>query len=64
MEAKERKKSVQVGFANEGTMNLKVSVVEQWEPKKISYIGDTVFFDAGDAFVSMKRIDFKEIFNK
>ncbi len=35
---------VKVGFANEGEHNLKIDDVIKWEPKNLTYIGDTVFF--------------------
>ena len=54
---------VKVGFANEGEQNLKVSIVENWIPKNITYVSDTVFFKNGDAYFSMKIEDFKRIFN-
>ena len=56
--------TVAVGFANEGEHNLKVSDVEKWTPKNMTYVGDTVFFKNGDTYFSMKVIDFKKIFKK
>jgi hypothetical protein len=57
------KELVRVGFANEGERNLEVDFVKKWEPKNISYIGDTVFFKNYDTYFSMKTVDFKRIFN-
>jgi hypothetical protein len=57
------KELVRVGFANEGERNLEVDFVKKWEPKNISYIGDTVFFKNDDTYFSMKTVDFKRIFN-
>ena len=53
---------VTVGVANEGELTLPVDVVKEWEPKKINYMGDVVYFKADDKFYSMKVLDFKEIF--
>jgi hypothetical protein len=57
------KEFVHVGFANEGERVLEVELVKNWEPKNITYIGDTVFFKHDDAYFSMKIVDFKKIFN-
>lgn len=54
---------VKVGFANDGEYNLKTEHVAKWTPKNITYVGDTVFFKNGDSYFSMKREDFKRIFN-
>jgi hypothetical protein len=53
---------VRVGVANDGELTLPVSEVKEWEPKKINYMGDVVYFKAGDTFYSMKTVDFKQIF--
>jgi len=53
---------VRVGVANEGEVTIPVDVVEKWEPKKITYISDTVFFSVEGVFYSMKTLDFKQIF--
>jgi hypothetical protein len=55
--------TVNVGFANLGEFQLKISDIEKWTPKKITYLGDTVFFKHDDACYSMKTNDFKIIFN-
>lgn len=53
---------VRVGVANDGELTLPVSEVKEWEPKKINYMGDVVYFKADDTFYSMKTVDFKQIF--
>jgi hypothetical protein len=53
---------VRVGVANEGELTLPVEVVKEWEPKKINYMGEVVYFKAGDKFYSMKTLEFKQIF--
>jgi hypothetical protein len=54
---------VKVGFANEGEQNLKVVDVAKWVPINVTYMNDTVFFKNDGAYFSMKREDFKKIFN-
>ncbi len=54
---------VSVGIANEGEQNMLVENVKTWEPKNINYIGDVVFFKQDKTYFSMKRADFKRIFN-
>jgi hypothetical protein len=57
------KEVVKIGVANEGELNLEVEDVKKWEPQNINYFGDTVFFKNGDTYYSMKREDFKRIYN-
>lgn len=57
------KKTIKVGIANEGEMNIAVEVVSKWNPEKMSYVGSSVFFSVGGTFFSMDRQDFKTIFN-
>lgn len=54
--------SIKVGVANEGETLLPISVLEKWEPKKITQIGDTVFFKQEDTYYSMKVVDFRELY--
>ena len=54
---------VKVAIANEGEINLDIEIVSKWEPKDMHYFSDTVFFKNGDVYFSMKRVDFKRIFN-
>jgi hypothetical protein len=54
--------SIKVGVANEGETILPISVLEKWEPKNITQIGDTVFFKQEDSYFSMKVIDFRQLY--
>jgi hypothetical protein len=56
------KEMVTVGVANEGEMNIKLDIVKDWEPKKVSHMGTSTFFEIDGSFFSMKRTDFSEIF--
>ena len=56
------KNTVTVGIANEGRRNFNVDEMSNWEPKKITYSGTSVFFKVEDTFYSMDRTDFEEIF--
>ena len=55
--------SIKVGVANEGETVLPVSILEKWEPKNVTQIGDTVFFKQEDTYFSMKVVDFRELYN-
>ena len=57
-------KSVLVAVANEGQQNMPLAVVEKWDPEKLSFFGETVFFKADDTYFSMKKIDFCNIFQE
>lgn len=57
-------KSITLAVANEGERNFDIELVRGWEPKKISYMGSTVFFEYDGTFYSMNTIDFKQLFNK
>lgn len=57
-------KSVLVAVANIGEQNMPLSVVEKWEPEKMSFLGDTVFFKVDDTFFSMKKNEFCTIFTE
>jgi hypothetical protein len=57
------KQTVTLGIANTGEKNFKVEDILDWKPEKISYMGDSVFFQVDETFYSMKRLDFREIFN-
>ena len=54
--------SIKVGIANEGETVLPVSVLEKWEPKNVTQLGDTVFFKQEGVFYSMKVVDFRELY--
>lgn len=56
--------TVTLGVANEGERNFKIDEVLLWEKKKMSYIGDSVFFEANEVFYSMKKIDYVKHFKK
>jgi hypothetical protein len=55
---------VLVGIANEGEKNFNVDEMKTWEISNISFLSDFVYFKKDGVFHSMKRKDFKEIFNK
>lgn len=56
--------TVLIGVANEGEKSIEVEKIKDWEISKISYFSDMVYFKHSDTFYSMKRNDFKQIFNK
>lgn len=55
-------KSVLVAVANIGEQNMPIDIVEKWDPDKMSFLGDTVFFKVDDTFFSMKKTEFCTIF--
>lgn len=55
---------IRIGVANEGELDIDLETIKTWEPKNITYIGDTVFFKNGGAYFSMKTINFNNIFKK
>lgn len=55
-------KSVLVAVANEGEQNMPLDVVQNWDPQKLSFFGETVFFKAENTYFSMKKSDFCTIF--
>ena len=57
-------KSVLVGIANESEQNILVETIQSWDPQKISFLGETVFFKVDDKFYSMKKSDFCTIFTE
>jgi hypothetical protein len=57
------KEVVTIGVANNGEQNMDVDNIKLWEPKDINYFGDVVFFKHDKTYYSMKRVDFKRIFN-
>jgi hypothetical protein len=57
------KETVKLGVANAGETNLDVDVVKTWIPKNINHFSDVVFFKHEKIYYSMKRVDFKKIFN-
>lgn len=57
-------KSVLVAVANEGEQNISIDIVSKWDPDKMSFFGDTVFFKVEDTYFSMKKLDFCNIFTE
>lgn len=57
------KKQITLGVANLGEEQFDLDLVSKWELSKITNIGDTVFFEAGGSFYSMRRKDYNEYFN-
>jgi len=53
-----------VGIANEGEKSFNIDEMKTWEISNISFLSDFVYFKKDGVFHSMKRKDFKEIFNK
>lgn len=58
------KEIIKVGVANKPEQNLDVEVLKLWEPKNINYFNDVAYFKYSDTYYTMKREDFKRIFNK
>jgi len=57
------KKMVKLAMANVGEQLMELEIVEKWEPEKITFLGNTVFFSVDGTFFSMNRVDFMNIFN-
>jgi hypothetical protein len=53
---------VKLGLANIGEQSIELEIVEKWEPEKITFLGNTVFFSVDGTFFSMERVDFMNIF--
>ncbi len=58
------KERIVIGVANLGETHLEIDVLKTWTPKDINYIGNVVFFKNEKTYYSMKREDFKRIYNK
>ena len=56
--------SVLVGVANQGEQNIPLDIISKWEPDKLSFFGDTVFFKVENTYYSMKKKDFCNIFTE
>lgn len=54
--------SITLGVANSGSRVFKVSEINLWEFKKLSYFSDTVMFQHDGTFYSMKRVDYNKHF--
>ena len=56
------KKNILVGVANKNEQSMKVEDIKDWEPKKISYVGTTAYFQHEETFYSMETMDFRAIY--
>lgn len=56
--------SVLIGVANKGEISIEADVIKNWEISNINYFSNVVYFKHEDTYYSMKREDFKLIFNK
>lgn len=57
-------KSVLVAIANQSETNMFVDDIKDWNPDKVSFFGDTVFFRVDKTYYSMNKIDFCNIFTE
>lgn len=57
-------RSVLIGVANQSEISKTINEIKDWEPKKVSYIGQTTYFQHDDVFYSMATMEFKEIFGQ
>ena len=53
---------IKIGVANEGELNLPVSLLKEWKPSNVNQFGDTVFFKQEDAYYTMKTVDFRKLY--
>lgn len=58
-----QKESVTLGVSNEGEKNFPLDVIKNWNPEKVNYFGDTVYFKVGEKFYSINSGDFSDIFS-
>lgn len=58
-----QKESVTLGVSNEGEKNFPLDVIKNWNPEKVNYFGDTVYFKVGKIFYSINSEDFNDIFS-
>ncbi len=58
-----QKESVTLGVSNEGEKNFPLDVIKNWNPEKVNYFGDTVYFKVGEKFYSINSGDFSNIFS-
>jgi len=56
------KKNVLVGVANQSEITMSVEDIIDWEPEKVSFIGNTTYFRVDETFYSMETSDFKSIY--
>ncbi len=57
-------KSVLVAVANSKEKSVPMDEIIKWEPEKMSFISDSVFFKVEETFFSMKKNDFCNIFTE
>ena len=62
IETMSQKESVTLGISNEGEKNFPVDVIKNWNPEKVNYFGNTVYFEVGEKFYSINYDDFNDIF--
>lgn len=55
-------RKVLIGVANQSEISRQINEIVDWEPKKISYIGNTTYFQHENVFYSMSTTDFKDVF--
>lgn len=55
-------KNVLVGIANGGEESMNVDDIKDWDIKKVSHVGSTVYFEHDGTFLSMETSDFNDIF--
>jgi hypothetical protein len=53
---------ITIGKANLGEVTLPVAELSDWQPKKITFSGDSVYFNYDDTFYTMPKRAFIEIF--
>lgn len=56
------KKNILVGVANKNEQSMKIEDIKDWEPTKVSYIGNTAYFKVEDTFYSMTSVEFRELY--
>jgi hypothetical protein len=55
---------IKIGVANEKEISIGVEELKTWEPKKISYFNDVVYFKHDGVFYSIKRLEFDKHLKK
>ena len=56
--------TVRVMFANDSELDVSLDNVKSWTPTEIRTISDTTFFKVGGLSLSMKTINFNNIFKQ
>ena len=57
-----QKESVTLGVSNKGERNFPVNVIKNWNPEKVNYFENIVYFKVGEVFYSINSEDFNDIF--